>query len=400
MKHAFGILLVFLCFSTPVWAQTSWKGQAEVWADPSLPLDGYFAATDQFPRNTILIVESYQTHKTVQVRVTSSLPLGSPSLVVLSPKAASALGMEKGESVPVSVQIDNSLEGYLASGGDKTWNPDPDVSPSLAKVTTAPVPSPSPTPTVTPTPSVIPKPSALPTTANLPATTAPVPIPLPPPVPVTPALPAAASSTPSPSPSPTPSVTENPTTLPTSASLPAASAPLPLPVPTPLAVPATPPVAESNPTPKLTPSAPVIEAPPASAPVVPATPTVTTPATTPTVPIPSAETAPALALAPPLPQAHALSVPGALRGSILGNIHHVTSLNGQSYVQLAAFVKEQDLLNALNTIKSYVPLTVLTKRLGHEKYYILVATAPRSQLGILLLLFQQQGYNSAFAVQD
>ncbi len=83
----------------------------------------------------------------------------------------------------------------------------------------------------------------------------------------------------------------------------------------------------------------------------------------------------------------------------MGNVSHVTSLKGQSYVQLAAFVKEADLLRALSKIKSYVPLTVMTKTIGKLNYFILVATAPRSQLGVLLLLFQQEGYLTAFAVQ-
>ena len=376
MKHALGILLAFLCFSTPVWAQTSWKGQAEVWSDPSLPLDGYFAATDQFPRNTILIVESYQTHKTVQVRVTSSLPLGSPSLVVLSPKAAAALGMEQGESVPVSVQIDNSLEGYLASGNDKTWNPDSEVSPSLSTpsnaepaATTAP-PAPTPTPAPIPTPS-----TPLVTKAEKPVAPSP--------------------ATPSPSPAP----------LPTSDSLPAVSAPLPLPVPAPLPLPppapapvvvasTVSPTATVTPTPTPTPTAaptPVAPVGPAPAPV--AVPPAPTSSDTP------AEVALALALAPPLPPASAVAVPGPLSGPILGNVSHVTSLKGKSYVQLAAFVKETDLLRALSTIKSYVPLTVMTKTIGKVNYFILVATAPRSQLGVLLLLFQQEGYLTAFAVQ-
>ncbi|NNM67212.1 MAG: hypothetical protein HKM06_04270, partial [Spirochaetales bacterium] len=124
MKRFLGLIVVLVGFSIPLWAQTSWKGQAEVWSDATLPLDGYYVASDQFPRNTVLIVENYKTRKTVQVRVVSGLPEGSACLVKLSPKAATALGMAPGDSVPVSVQIDTSLEGYLASTGDQSWKTD------------------------------------------------------------------------------------------------------------------------------------------------------------------------------------------------------------------------------------------------------------------------------------
>jgi len=107
------------------WAQSTWRGQAEVWAAASAPADGFVAASNQFPRNSLLTVENYKTKKTIQVRVVATLPAESSALVVLNPKAAQALEIKAGEAPMVGVQID-------PSGTDLAENPDPDVNPLAA----------------------------------------------------------------------------------------------------------------------------------------------------------------------------------------------------------------------------------------------------------------------------
>ena len=107
------------------WAQSTWRGQAEVWAAATAPADGFVAASNQFPRNSLLTVENYKTKKTIQVRVVAALPPESSALVLLNPKAADALEIKAGEAPMVGVQID-------PTGSDLAENPDPDVNPLAA----------------------------------------------------------------------------------------------------------------------------------------------------------------------------------------------------------------------------------------------------------------------------
>ncbi|NNM67193.1 MAG: hypothetical protein HKM06_04170, partial [Spirochaetales bacterium] len=117
-------------------------------------------------------------------------------------------------------------------------------------------------------------------------------------------------------------------------------------------------------------------------------------------PVPSApaQTLPALGLAPPLAASGWSNRPEFLRGPVLGRVQRVSELKGKPYVQLAAFSEASSLVDALTTIKSFVPLTVITGGKG-KKSYILVAQADKSQLGVLLLLFRAQGYTTAYVVK-
>ena len=117
------------------WAQSTWRGQAEVWKAADVPMDGFVAASNEFPRNSLLSIENYKTKKTVQVRVVAALPVGSSALVLLNPKAAQALEIKSGDSPLVGVRID-------PSGVERPDNPDPDVNPLALKPTTPAIPAP------------------------------------------------------------------------------------------------------------------------------------------------------------------------------------------------------------------------------------------------------------------
>jgi hypothetical protein len=107
---------------------------------------------------------------------------------------------------------------------------------------------------------------------------------------------------------------------------------------------------------------------------------------------------PALGLAAPLASVGWTNRPEFLKGPVLGVVQRVDELKGKPYVRLAAFSEARSLVAALNTVRSFVPLTVITGGKGKEAY-ILVAQADKSQLGVLLLLFRDQGYTTAYVVK-
>jgi len=128
-RWIWGIVFLFLV-SAGTWAQATWRGQAEVWTAAGVPADGFVGASNEFPRNSLLSVENYRTHKTVQVRIVAALPTGSSALVLLNAKAAAALDIKAGEVPLVGVRLDGN-------GVERADNPDPDVNPLALKPASA-----------------------------------------------------------------------------------------------------------------------------------------------------------------------------------------------------------------------------------------------------------------------
>ncbi|MEI8096244.1 MAG: hypothetical protein WCG80_18685, partial [Spirochaetales bacterium] len=153
-------------------AQSTWRGQAELWQGTGAPTGGFVAASNDFTRNSVVTIENYKTKKTVQVRVVGPLPAGASAFILVSPKAATALAMEAGDSPLVGVQLDTSIASAKGLEEDNAVNPDPDVN-LLAgakpkPIAALPTPAPAPTPTETPTPAPTPVPIPAPTVAEVP----------------------------------------------------------------------------------------------------------------------------------------------------------------------------------------------------------------------------------------
>ncbi len=340
MKRALGAIVLLLAASG-LWAQSTWRGQAEIWTAKNLPSDGLVAASNEFPPNTLLTVENYKTRKSVQVRVVAGLPSGSTDLVLLSPRAAQALDIKAGEVPLVGVQIDAS-----GLGADRPDNPDPDVNPLAPKTTDgSKVATPIPLPPVAPSSSALPvsnEPDATPNTATKKGFQR----------------------------------TSNPA-APTPAADPA---PVPAPVPvSPVASPTGTPVAD----------APVAEA-PADQPAAPAAPAA-----------PPSDAAPALTVLPvkAAPDGVWVAAPLRLEGPTLGQVPVLASLEkGKRYVQLGSWATEAEVLATLDKVKSYVPLA-LYKAEGQKNPWRVVASAPKAQLGVLLMLFRSEGLRFASVVK-
>jgi len=365
------------------WAQSTWRGQAEVWVGGSAPLDGFVVASNEFPRNSQLTVENYRTKKTIQVRVVAALPSGSSALVVLSPKAAQALEIKVGETPLVGVRLD-------PNASDRPDNPDPDVNPLAAAPAVAAVPA-----VPIPAPVPVPAPGTPGTPAAPPATLMPLPTPAPVEAPE-PSAPLAVADEPEPSTPVTPGKKVFLTTResePVAAETPAVTEPeTPMAeapaAPEPVAeVPAeAPPVAVA---PVETP-APAMEPPPVEAPAP-----VPVPVAPVAVPVPVAPVA-AVAVKP---SAAWVAVPDKLQGPVLGQVVVLAGLEkGRPYVQLGSWATEAELLKVLDTVKSYVPLA-LYRAEGEKNPWKVIASAPKGQLGVLLALFKSEGFRSAAMVK-
>jgi hypothetical protein len=103
---------------------------------------------------------------------------------------------------------------------------------------------------------------------------------------------------------------------------------------------------------------------------------------------------------PPIPVAAAPSTawvdsPSKLSGPVMGRVALLPSLEkGKAYVQVGAFASETEVLAALDSVKSYVPLS-LYKAEGQKNPWRVIAAAPNSQLGVLLASYRNQGFRTA-----
>lgn len=86
-------------------AQSFWDGGAALERGDASFESGYFAASNSFPTGTQVIVENLETGRTTTVLVSGRIEGKSDLLIVLSPKAAAALGILTGDVAPVRVTL-------------------------------------------------------------------------------------------------------------------------------------------------------------------------------------------------------------------------------------------------------------------------------------------------------
>ena len=150
-------------------AASFWDGSATLQRGDSSFEGGLFAASDSFAADTVIQVENLDTGRTVRVTVSEGTP-GQPGiLVLLSPKAAEALGIPAGSVARVRVTLAARAPSGLASlDRDMPTNPDPEIGPSAAPAAETPAEQP---PAVQPP---VEEPSAVQPAEIPPAETAPV----------------------------------------------------------------------------------------------------------------------------------------------------------------------------------------------------------------------------------
>jgi hypothetical protein len=95
------------------------------------------------------------------------------------------------------------------------------------------------------------------------------------------------------------------------------------------------------------------------------------------------------------PAASWVDTPSKLSGPVLGQVPLLASLEkGRPYVQVGAWASEAELLAALDSVKTYVPLAIY-KAEGQKNPWRVVASAPNAQLGVLLASYRNQGFRAA-----
>jgi hypothetical protein len=101
-----------------------WEGAASVSVGGDLPEAGYFAATNSFPRNSIVEITNLENNKTVRVIVTAGLE--NPGLlVILSKEAADSIGLQLRSigRVVMRQPADSATFSRFSGSGDPDYNP-------------------------------------------------------------------------------------------------------------------------------------------------------------------------------------------------------------------------------------------------------------------------------------
>ncbi|MDR1900863.1 MAG: SPOR domain-containing protein [Treponema sp.] len=128
-----GILLALLVFTNA----SVWEGAAATAANEDLPQEGYYAATNSFPRDTVVDITNLENGKSIRVIVWGGLD--TPGLlIILSKDASMAIGLEARTigrvrmSQPAdSIAFSRFTDGLVNSG-------DPDYDPKAAVASDTP----------------------------------------------------------------------------------------------------------------------------------------------------------------------------------------------------------------------------------------------------------------------
>jgi|GEM_PF-4683258 len=89
--------------------------------------------------------------------------------------------------------------------------------------------------------------------------------------------------------------------------------------------------------------------------------------------------------------------PQKLEGDILGDIQIVDALASTGhYIQLGTYIDESSIFQALDRIRTYVPMTILTTPRGLR---LLSGPVQEGQVGLLLRHYQSQGFRDAYVIR-
>jgi rare lipoprotein A (peptidoglycan hydrolase) len=128
MKRWIGLSLLLV----PLLASAAgfWDGNAAMQRGDSTFESGSFAASNSFPPGTRILVTNLETGKSAEATVTERIGSQSDILVLLSPKAASALGLSQGMMASIRVTVlSRPEEASVARPGEQAFSMDPDVNP-------------------------------------------------------------------------------------------------------------------------------------------------------------------------------------------------------------------------------------------------------------------------------
>lgn len=130
MKRWIGISLLLVPFL--VSAAGFWDGNAALQRGDAAFESGSYAASNSFLKDTRIFIENLDTGKTASATITSRIEGRSDILILLSPKAADALGIPQGTLASVRVTVTSSPNPAPAQPSEQAFSLDPDLNPAAA----------------------------------------------------------------------------------------------------------------------------------------------------------------------------------------------------------------------------------------------------------------------------
>jgi rare lipoprotein A (peptidoglycan hydrolase) len=130
MKRWIGLSLLLVPFL--VSAAGFWDGNAALQRGDATFESGLYAASNSFPKDTRIFIENLDTGKTATATITDRIEGRSDILVLLSPKAAEALGIPQGTLASVRVTLTSGRNSAPAQPSERALSLDPDLNPAAA----------------------------------------------------------------------------------------------------------------------------------------------------------------------------------------------------------------------------------------------------------------------------
>ncbi len=130
------IMLSFLlsfCALSTITSQEVWEGTAAQIRPGEFTTPGFFAASNSFPKNSTIEIENLETGKQIRVTVLKRIEQSVNIFLLVSAKAAAALGIGPSEVIRVKSRLTaGSLMPMAGLPDDLPYNPDPDIDPTVA----------------------------------------------------------------------------------------------------------------------------------------------------------------------------------------------------------------------------------------------------------------------------
>jgi rare lipoprotein A (peptidoglycan hydrolase) len=143
VRIAFSLFCLAAAMLLP--AEEIWEGNAAVIRRGVFESPGLYAASDSFPKDSLILVENIQNGKQVEVSILQRINGSGNVFLLLSDQAAAQIGLTADEVLPVRASIILSpASGVIGLPDDLPKNPDPDIDPTAGVPELAAPPEPSP----------------------------------------------------------------------------------------------------------------------------------------------------------------------------------------------------------------------------------------------------------------
>ncbi len=127
----FGLLFLAILSVCLFLSASVWEGAGTISPSGLLPEEGYYAATNSFPRNTVVDITNLETRKTIRVIVAAGLD--SPGLLAMvSRDAANAIGLTSTAIGRIRMSMPNDPIAFSRFSEDLSPSGDPDHDPRAA----------------------------------------------------------------------------------------------------------------------------------------------------------------------------------------------------------------------------------------------------------------------------